>query len=77
MSRPDNRELWPVEERKFDINVLELKAAKLARMPFALKERDAISVYIHIDNMIALPYLMKMESTENKELTVISNESWQ
>ena len=66
-----------MEERKFHINVLELKAAKLAIMPFTLEERDAISVYIRIDNMIVLPYLMKMGSTENKELTVISNESWQ
>ena len=50
-----------MEERKFHINVLELKAAKLAIMSFTLKERDAtISVHIPMDNMTALSYLMKM-----------------
>ena len=36
------------------INVLELKAAKLAIMFFTLKERDAISVHIRMDNTAAL-----------------------
>ena len=30
---------WSMEERKFHINVMELKAAKLAIMSFTLKER--------------------------------------
>ena len=47
-----------MEERKFHINVLELKPAKLAT--FILKERDAISVHIRMDNMTALSYLIKM-----------------
>ena len=68
---------WSMEERKFHINVLELKAAKLAIMSFTLKERDAISVHIRMDNMTALSYLMKMGGTKNQELTAISKEIWQ
>ena len=68
---------WSMEERKFHINVLELKAAKLAIMSFTLKERDAISVHIRMDNMAALSYLMKMGGTKNQELTAISKEIWQ
>ena len=43
-----------MEEQKFHINVLELKAPKLAIMSFTLKERDAISVYIRMDNITAV-----------------------
>ena len=46
-------------------------------MSFALKERDAISVHIRMDNMTALSYLMKMGGTKNQELTAISKEIWQ
>ena len=64
-----------MEERKFHINVLELKAAKLAIMPFTLKERDAIAVHIRMENpilsMTALSYSMKMGDTKNQELTAI------
>ena len=45
---------WSMEEQKFHINVLELKAPKLAIMSFTLKERDAISVYIRMDNITAV-----------------------
>ena len=68
---------WSMEERKFHINVLELKAAKLAIMSLTLKERDAISVHIRMNNMAALSYLMKMGGTKNQELTAISKEIWQ
>ena len=43
-----------MEERKFHIHVLELKAAKLAIMSFTIKERDAISVHIRMYNITAL-----------------------
>ena len=39
---------------------MELKAAKLAIISFTLKERNAISIIIRMDNMTALSYLMKM-----------------
>ena len=66
-----------MEEQKFHVNVLELKAAKLAIMSFTLNERDAISVHIRLDNMTALSYVMKMRGTKNQELTEISKEIWQ
>ena len=66
-----------MEERKFHVNVLELKAVKLAVMSFTLKERNVISVHIRMGNMTALSYLMKIGGTKNQELTVISKEIWQ
>ena len=68
---------WSMEERNYDINVLELKAGKLAIMPFTLKERDAISVHIRMDIMRAMSYVMKMGGTKNQEFTAISKEIWQ
>ena len=55
-----------MEERKFHRNVVKLKAAKLAVISFTLKERDAISVNICMDNMTALSYLIKMEVPKNR-----------
>ena len=43
-------------------------------MAFTLKERDTISVHIH---MTALLYLMEMNGTKNRELTEISKRIWQ
>ena len=57
---------WPMEERKSHINVLELKATELAVISFTLKERDAISVHICMDNTTALSYIMKMGVSKNK-----------
>ena len=42
-----------------------------------IKERDTISVHIHMDNVTALSYLIKMGDTKNQELTVIRKEIWQ
>ena len=49
-----------MKEQEFHKNVLELKVAKLAIMSFILKERNAISFHIRMDNMTALSYLMEM-----------------
>ena len=76
LSLLDNWGPWSVEERKFHINVLGLKAAKLDIVPFTLKERYATSAHIHMDNMIALSYVMKMGVTKKQELTEISKEIW-
>ena len=42
-----------------------------------IKERDAISVHVRMDNMTALSYLIKMGDTKNQEFTVIRKEIWQ
>ena len=46
-------------------------------MAFTLKERDTISVHIHMENMTALLYLMETGGTKNQELTEISKKIWQ
>ena len=51
---------WSIEEKKFHMNVAELRAVKLAIMSFTLKEKNAISVHIRMDKMTVLSYLMKM-----------------
>ena len=49
-----------MEEQKFQINILEPKAAKLVIMSFTLKERDITSVHIRMDDTTALSYLIKI-----------------
>ena len=68
---------WSIEEKKFHMNVAELRAVKLAIMSFTLKEKNAISVHIRMDKMTVLSYLMKMKGTKNQELTAIRKEIWQ
>ena len=77
LSRTDNRGAMVQGGTKFHINVLELKAAKLAIMSFTLKERDAISIDTCMDNITAPSYLMKIGGTKSQELTAISKEIWQ
>ena len=63
---------------------LGAQGSQISYNAFTLKERDAISVHIRMDNMTALLYLMKMGrwgwgwvgGTENQELTAISKEIW-
>ena len=68
---------WSKEEKKFHMNVAELRAVKLAIMSFTLREKNSILVQIRMDKMTVLSYLMKMQSTKNEELTAISKEIWQ
>ena len=68
---------WSIEEKKFHMNVAELRAVKLAIMSFTLREKNSILVQIRMDEMTVLSYLMKMQSTKNEELTAISKEIWQ
>lgn len=52
-------------ERSY-INVLELKAAKLAIMTFTIT-----SIHVRMDNILVLSYLMKMVYRKNQELVTI------
>ena len=49
---------------------LELIAAILATITFAITEKDGISVHLQMYNMAALSYLLKMKEGEDKESTV-------
>ena len=68
---------WSVEERKFHINVLELKAAKLVIMSFTLQ--DAIcNISSHSHGQHESPVILNENGgTENQELTAISKKNWQ
>ena len=57
-----------MEKQKSQVNVLELKAAKLAIMTFAIKDKEVILGHICTDNMTVLSYVMKMCGTKNQEL---------
>ena len=51
---------WSIEEKKFHMNVVELRGVKLAKTSFRLRKKNAILVQIRIDKMTVLSYLMKM-----------------
>ena len=51
-------------ERKFHINVLELKVEKLAIIRFPMSQKIGNSVHVRMDNMAALPNLVKMGETK-------------
>ena len=48
------------EERKSNINVLEIKAPKLTIMHFTAIKSKGIFTHVRMDNMEALPYQMKV-----------------
>ena len=58
------------------INVLELKAVKLALLTFN-KQTSLKAVHFQIDNTTALLYLVKMVGTGNQMLLKLSKEIWQ
>lgn len=66
--------LWSAREKELHINVLELKAAKLAILSFHRLFSKALSIHIRMDNIVALTYLIKMGSTRSETLTTISKE---
>ena len=65
-----------MEEHFLHINVLELKAIKLALLIFS-EQKSLKAVHFQIDNTTALLYLVKMEGTGNQMLLKISQEIWQ
>ena len=60
-------EHWPKEEQLLHINVLELKAVKLALLTLN-KEKSLKAVRFEIDNTTALLYLVKMGGIGNQML---------
>ena len=55
------RRLWPREERKSHINVLELK---VAIMTFTMSRKVGISIHVGMDNMAAFSLLRRMGWTK-------------
>lgn len=67
---------WSASEQGLHINVLELKAAKLAILAFHKLHSQALSIHIQMDNIVTLTYLKKMGGTHSQLLTQISKEIW-
>ena len=60
-------ELWPQEEQKTHISILELKAVHLAILT-STKFKIAQRMDVQMDNKVTLSYLVKIEGTHNKDL---------
>lgn len=45
-------------------------------MTFTIKKKDAISVHIHVGNLIALSYLIKMWGLKSQELAGTGKVIW-
>ena len=69
---------WSKEEQLLHINVLKLKAVKLAIFTFN-KQKSLKTIHFQIDNPTALLYLVKMGAggTGNQMLLKLSKEIWQ
>ena len=67
---------WSPREQDLHINILELKAAKLAIISFHRIFPNSVSIHIQMDNITALCYLKKMGGTRCQILTEISKEIW-
>ena len=66
---------WTSEEMEMHINILELKAVKLALMSFH-KQMEVKTVHSQIENTTALMYLLKMGVTGNKRLLNLAKYIW-
>ena len=71
---------WSREERKSHINVLKLKALKLAIMSFTIIKKQGILIHVEMDNMVTLSYSRKIGRSrggvKNQKLVSISKEIW-
>lgn len=55
------------------MNVLELKATKLAILAFTIKKKKIISTHVLMDSMVALSYLMKTWGWGAQKYPIISH----
>ena len=67
---------WSKEEQLLHINLLELKAVKLALLSFS-KQESLKAVHIQVDNTTALLYLKKKGGIGNQMLLKLRKEIWQ
>ena len=66
---------WTEQERRVHIKELELLALKLALETF-LKAQEIKSLYIQMDNIMALTYFLKMGGTKNLQMVCLSKQIW-
>ena len=67
---------WTLEETKFHINYLELKAMFLALQSY-VKSKTNVSVLIRSDNRTAIAYLNKLGSPLRSQLCLLALEIWE
>ena len=67
--------MWSVQEMKYNINILELLAVKLAILTFT-KYRDVKEIHLQVDNVVALTYLKKMGGSQNLKMVELAKEIW-
>ena len=69
---------WTAEEQKMKnhINILELKAAKLAILTFIYMHPEVKPIHLQMENIVGLSYVVKMGATHNKVLSDINKEIW-
>ncbi|KYQ52410.1 hypothetical protein ALC60_08468 [Trachymyrmex zeteki] len=70
------RGFWTLEERKWHINRLELKATLFALKSFAKAFRDC-EIFVRIDNTTAVAYINRMGGVRHPNLHKIAKEIWQ
>ena len=66
---------WTQQEKRMQINELELFALKLALETF-LKAQETKLLHIQMKNIVALTYFLKMEGTKNLQMVYLSKQIW-
>lgn len=66
--------VWSVEEQKLHINILELKACKLALMALCSNQRN-MHIRLYTDNTTCCAYLNKFGG-KSFELNILAREIW-
>ena len=67
--------MWPAQEIKNHINVLERLAIKLPMQTFS-KTLNYKAIHLQVDNMVAFRYLLKMWGIQNLKLVQLAKEIW-
>ena len=67
--------MWSAQEMKNHINFSELLAIKLAIRTFSKTSKQK-AIYLQVNNMVALTYLLKMRGTQNLKLILLAKEIW-
>ena len=66
---------WNLQEQQLHINVLQIKAVKLALLAYH-KQFQMKAIHLWIDNTTDLSYLVKMVGTKSKYLVELAKEIW-
>ena len=65
--------MWSSQELKNHINVLELLSIKLTIQKFSNTLKHRV-IHLQVDNMVALPYLLKIVRIQNSKLVQLVKE---